>query len=203
MAHKKDHTHSTNTRHYGAGARRERPGRTHNAYAEHADNNKDARGGPSNRSRGLAPGAHTRSPTHTVYSAHRGITNQRHTGHYPSTTDTTGPQEGRATGERTKRRQLMDPEPDHTPSPRTVYSASATDQTASTTSRQRTPSLDRTEYSTRNTDYSHIPRRDTNDHDSPTDRSRGHAPDAYIPRPTHTVYSTQPEEPRSTHAVTQ
>ena len=133
---------------------------------------------PGNKSRGQAPGAHTPSPTHTVYSAHRGTTTQWHTGHYPSTTDTTGPQGGRATGERTTRRQLVDPEPDHTTSQRTDYSARATDRTASTTSRQ-----DRTEYSTQNTDYSHIPRRDTNHHDSPSYRSRGRAPDAYTRAP--------------------
>ena len=100
---------------------------------------------PSNRSRGQAPGAHTLGPTHTVYSAHQGPTTQWHTGHYPSTTDTTEPQGGRSTGERTTRGQLVDPEPDHTPSQRTDYSARAKDQIASTTSCQRTPSLDRTE----------------------------------------------------------
>ena len=130
-------------------------------------------GSPSDRSRGQAPGAHTPSPTETVYSAHRGTTTQWHTGHYPSTMNTTGPEGGRATGERTTRRQLVNPEPDHTPSQRTDYSTRATDGTASTTSRQRTPGLDRMEYSTQNTDYSHIRRRDTNDHDSPSDRSRG------------------------------
>ena len=158
-------------------------------------------GSPSNGSRGQAPGEHTPSPTHTVYRAHRGATTQCQTGHYPSTTDTTGSQGGWATGEGTTRRQLVDPEPDHAPSQRTDHSA--TDRTASTTSRQCTPSLDRTEYSTQNTDYSHIPRRDTNDHESPSDRSRGRTPGTHTPSPTHTVYSTQREEPRSTRATTQ
>ena len=41
-----------------------------------------------------APGALTPSPTHTVYSAHQEPTTQWRTGHYPSTTNTTGPQGG-------------------------------------------------------------------------------------------------------------
>ena len=160
-------------------------------------------GSPSHRSREHAPGAHTQSPTHTVYSAHQGPTTQWHTGHYPSTADTTGPQEGRATGQRTTQRQLVDPEPDHTPSQRNDCSARATDRTTSTTSRQRTPSLDRTEYSTINTDYSHMPQRDTSDHDSPSNRSQGRAPDAYTPSSNHTVYSAQREDPRPTNTATQ
>ena len=64
-------------------------------------------------------------------------------------------------GEGTTRRQL-EPEPDQTPSQHTDYSANATNRTARTTTRQRTLSLDRTEYS-QNTNYSHILRRDTND----------------------------------------
>ena len=88
----------------------------------------------------------------------------------------------------------MDLEPDHTPSQRTDYSARATDRTASTTSHLHTLSLGRTEYSTQNTDYSHIPRRDINDHDSSSDRSQGRAAYAYTPSPTHTLYSTQREE---------
>ena len=107
------------------------------------------------------------------------------------------------TGEQRTRRQLVDPEPDHTLSLSTDYSARATDRTASTTSHHRTLSLDRTEYSTQNTDYSHIPRRDLNDHNSPSDRRRGREPDAYTPSPTHTVYRTQREQRRSTHAATQ
>ena len=109
-------------------------------------------GSPSDRSRGQAPGAHNRSPTHTVYSAHRGATTQWHTGDYPSTTDTTVPQGGSGTGERTTNRPLVDLEPDHAPSHRTDYSARTTDRTVSTTSRQRTLGLDPTEYSTQNTD---------------------------------------------------
>ena len=138
-------------------------------------------GSPSDRSRGHAPGAHTPSPTHTVYSAHQGPTTQWRTGHYPSTTDTTWPQGGRATGEQTTRRQLVDPEPDHIPSHRTDYCARATDRTASTTSRQRPLSLDRTEYSTQNTDYSHMYRGAT-----PTieaeDEHQTHTPQAPPPR---------------------
>ena len=150
-------------------------------------------GSPSNRSRGQAPGAHIPSPSHTVCSTHRGATTQWDTDHYPSTTDTTGPHGGRATGERTAQRQLIVPEPDHAPSQCTNYSARATDPTKSTTSRQRTPSLDRTEYSTQKTDYSHIPRRDKNNPNSPSERSRGRAPDAHTQSPNHMVYSAQRE----------
>ena len=120
------------------------------------------RGSPGDRSRGQARGSHTRSPILTVYSAHRRepqtahATTQWHTGHYPSTADTTGNEGGRATGELTAQQQLEDPEPDHAPSQRTDYSARAADRTASTTPGQRTPSLDRTEYSTQNRNYSHI-----------------------------------------------
>ena len=104
---------------------------------------------------------------------------------------------------RTAQRHLVDPEPDHDPSQRTDYSARATDRTASTTSPQHTPRLDGTEYSTQNTDYNHIPRRDTNFLDSPSDRSRGRAPGAHTPSPTHTMYKAQQKEPRPTHATTQ
>ena len=150
----------------------------------------------SPRSREHAPGALPPSPTHTVCSAHQEPTTQCSTGHYPGTTNTTGPQGGGKTGEGTTRRQL-EPEPDQTPSQRTHYRASATDRTASNTTRQRTPCLDRTEYS-QNTDYSHMPRRDTNDLNSPSNRGRGRAPDTYTPSPTHTVYSAQREETRHT-----
>ena len=160
-------------------------------------------GSPSDRSRGQTPDAHTPSPTHTVYSALRGATIRWHTGHYCSTTDTTRPQEGRATGEQLAQRQLMEPEPVHAPSQRTHYSARATDRTASTTLRQRTPSLDRMVYSTRNTDHSHILRRDTNNLDSPCNGSRGPAPGAHNPSPTQTVYSAQQEEPQPGHTTTQ
>ena len=51
----------------------------------------DDLGSPSNRSREHAPGALSPSPTHAVYSAHQGPTTQLHTGHYPCTTNTTGP----------------------------------------------------------------------------------------------------------------
>ena len=100
------------------------------------------------------------------------------------------------TGVGTTRRQLQ-PEPNQTPSQHTDYSASATDQTPSTTTRQRTPSLDRTEYSG-NTDYSHMPRCDTNDLNSPYDGGRGRAPDTHTPSPTHTVCSAQREDTQHT-----
>ena len=100
------------------------------------------------------------------------------------------------TGKGTTRGQL-EPEPNQTLSQRTDYSASATDRTASTTTRQRTPSLDCTEYS-EDTDYSHIPRCDTNDLHSPNDGGRGRAPDTHTPRPSHTVYSARREETRHT-----
>ena len=88
----------------------------------------------SPRSREHAPGALRRSPTNTVYSAHQEPTTQCGTGHYPGTANTTGPRGGETTGEGTTRRQL-EPEPDQTPSQRTDYSASATDRTASNTTR--------------------------------------------------------------------
>ena len=101
------------------------------------------------------------SPTHTVYSEHQEPTTQCRTDHNPGTANTTGRQGGEMIGEETTRRQL-EPEPDQTPSQHTDYSNNATNRTTSTTTRQRTPSLDRTEYS-QNTNYSHIPWRDTND----------------------------------------
>ena len=115
----------------------------------------------SPRSREHAPGTPPPSPAHTVYSEHQEPTTQCCTGHYPGTANTTGPQGREMIGETTTRRQL-EPEPDQTPSQHTDYSANATNQTASTTTRQRTASLDRTEYS-QNTNYSHMPRRDIND----------------------------------------
>ena len=129
----------------------------------------DDLGSPSGRRD--APSTLPPSPTHTVYSADQEQTTQCRTGHYPGTANTTGPQGGETTGEGTTQRQL-EPEPNLTPSQRTDYGASATDRTASTTTRQRTPSLNRTEYS-QNMGYSHIPRCDTNDLNSPNDRGRG------------------------------
>ena len=152
----------------------------------------DDLGSPRNRSREHAPGALTPSPTHTVHSAHQEPTTQWRTGHYPCTTNTTGPQGGEATGERTTRRQL-EPEQDQSPSQRTDYSARATDPTAGNTTRRHTPSLDRTGYS-RLTDYRPMLRRNTNDLNSPSDGGRGRAPETYTPSPTHTVYSAQQEE---------
>ena len=165
-------------------------------------------GSPSDRSRGQAPGAHSPSPTTrcTVHiREHPEPPMQRPNGTgaiEPSTTDTTRPHGGRATGERTAQQQLVDPEPDNAPSQRTDYSARATDQNTTTTPRQPTPSLDRKEYGTQNTDYSHIPQRDNDDLDSPSDRSLG-PPGAHTPGPAHRVYSAQREEPRPNHATTQ
>ena len=48
-----------------------------------------------------------------------------------------------------------------------------------------------------------MPRRDTNDLNSPSNGGRGPAPDTYTPSPTHTVYSAQREETRQTLAATQ
>ena len=114
----------------------------------------------SPRSREQAPGAPPPSPIHTVNSEHQEPTTQGRTNHNPGTARRTGPQGGKMIGEGVTRRQL-EPEPDQTPSQHTDYSANATNRTADTTTRQRTPSQDRTEYS-QNTNYSHIPRRDTN-----------------------------------------
>ena len=119
----------------------------------------DGLGSP--RSREHAPGTPPPRPSHMVYSEHQEPTTQGHTNHDPGTANTTGPQGGEMIGEGATRRQL-EPEPDQTPSQHTDYSANATNRTASTTTRQRTPSQYRTEYS-QNTNYSHIPRRDTND----------------------------------------
>ena len=166
-----------------------------------ADPDPDDLGSPRNRSGEHAPGAPTPSSTHTVYSAHQEPTTQWRAGHYSCTANTTGPQGGEATGERTTRRQL-ELEPDQTPSQCTDYSACATDLTASNTTRQRTPSWDRTEYS-QNTDYSHMPLRDTNDLNSPSNGGRGRAPDTYSPSPTYMVYSAQREETPHTHTATQ
>ena len=103
-------------------------------------------------------------------------------------------------GEGTTRRQL-EPEPDQTPLQHTDYSATATNRTASTTTRQRTASLHRTEYS-QNTNYSHILRRDTNDpeqdpsqhtdySDRTTNQTTNTTPCQRTPSPDRTEYSTQ------------
>ena len=115
----------------------------------------------SPRSREHAPGTPHQSPAHTVYSEHQEPTTQCRTDRNPGTANRTRPQGGEMMGEGMTRRQLQ-LEPDQTPSQHTDYSANATNRTASTTTRQRTPSLDCTEYS-QNTNYSHITRRDTND----------------------------------------
>ena len=105
------------------------------------------------------------------------------------------------TGEGTTQHQL-ESEPDQTLSQRTDYSVHATYLTASNTTRQCTPSLDRTEYS-QNMDYSHMPRRNTNDINSPSNGGRGRAPHTYGPNPTHKVYSAEREKTRHIHAATQ
>ena len=111
-------------------------------------------------------GAHTPSLTHTVYSAQWEEPRPTHsrtqwqTGHCPRTADW-----GRAAGGRTAQRRLGDPEPDKTPSQRTYYSGRATNGTTNTKLRRCTPSLDGTEYSATNTDYSHTPRHKAQHHD--------------------------------------
>ena len=107
---------------------------------------------------------------------------------------------GRQHGGGTKRRQL-EPEPDQTLSQDTDYSA--TSRTASTVTRQRTPSQDCTEYS-QNTYYSHITRGDAYDpkqdpapsqhtdySDRTTNQSTNAAPCRRTPSPNHTEYSAQ------------
>ena len=95
----------------------------------------DGLGGP--RSQKQAPGTPTPGFTHAVHDEHRGPTTQDHANYDPGTAGTTEPLreetiQGGATG-----RQL-EPERDQTPSQRTDYSAPS--QTASTVTRQRTPS---------------------------------------------------------------
>ena len=98
-------------------------------------------------------------------------------------------------------RRQLEPEPDQTLSQRTGYSAAS--RTASTVTRQRTPSQDRTAYS-QNTYYSHITRGDACDltqepapsqhtdySDRTTNQSTNAAPCRRTPSPNHTEYSAQ------------
>ena len=112
----------------------------------------DGLGGPASRKH--APGTPPPRPTHAVYSEHQEPTTHDHTNYDPGTAGTTGPLGAETIRGGATRRQL-EPEPDQTPSQRTDYSA--TSRTASTVTRQRTPSQDRIEYS-HNTNYSHITR---------------------------------------------
>ena len=149
-------------------------------------------GGPGSREH--APGTPPQRPIHTIHSEHQEPTTHDHTNYDPGTADTTGPLGGETIGERATQRQL-EPESGQTPSQHTDYSA--TNRTASTVTRQRIPTQDRTEYS-QNTNYSHIPRCGTNDpeqdpnpsqHTDYSDRTmtqtpKGHAVSAYTkPRP--------------------
>ena len=118
-----------------------------------------------------------------------------------------GPWGGEMTRGGATRRQL-EPEPDQTPSQRTDYSA--TSQTASTVTRQRTPSQDRTEYS-RNRNYSHITRGGTYDpeqdpnpsqHTDYSDRTMNETTNATpcrcTPSPDRTEYSARDTDHYST-----
>ena len=108
--------------------------------------------GPGSRKQ--APGTPPPRPTHAVHDENRGPTTHDIANYDPGTAGTTGPLGGETIqGGATRRR--LEPERDQTPSQRTNYSAPS--QTASTVTRQRTPSQDRTEYS-QNTHYSHITR---------------------------------------------
>ena len=149
-----------------------------------------------------SPSDRSPSPTHTVYSTHRRATTQWHTGHYPSTTDTTRLQAGGRQGSEQHNNNLctLNQTTPHHNVPTTAPAPQTEAQAPHHASVPR--GLDRTEYSTQNMDYSHPPWRDSKDLDSPSDRSRGRAPGAYAPSPTHTVYSAQREEPRPNHATT-
>ena len=117
----------------------------------------DGLGGPGSREH--APGTPPPRSTHAVHSEHQEPTTHDHMNYDPGTAGTTGPLGGEMIGQGATRHQL-EPEPDQTPSQHTDYSA--TNRTASTVTRWRTPSQNLTEYS-QNTNYSHIPRGGTND----------------------------------------
>ena len=98
-------------------------------------------------------------------------------------------------------RSQLEPQPDQTLSQRTDYSV--TSRTASTVTRQRTLSQDRTEYS-QNTYYSHITRGDAcgptqepapSQHTDYSDRTTNQSTNAALcrrtPSPNHTEYSAQ------------
>ena len=158
----------------------------------------DGLGGP--RSRKHAPGTPPPRPTHAVHSEHQEPTTHDHTNYDPGTAGTTGPLGGETIRGAATRRQI-EPEPDQTPSRRTNYSA--TSRTASTVTRQRTPSQDRTEYS-QNTNYSHITRGSTYDpeqdpspsqHTDYSDRTMNQStnatPHRRTPSPDRTEYTAQ------------
>ena len=152
------------------------------------------------RSRKHAPGTPPPHPTHAVHGERQDPTTHDHTNYDPGTADTPEPRGGETTRGGATRRQLG-PEPDQTLSQRTDYSA--TSRTASTVTRQRTPSQDRTEDS-QNTYYSHITRGDaynpkqetapskhTDYSDRTTNQSTNTAPCRRTPSPNHTEYSAQ------------
>ena len=156
---------------------------------------------------GHAPGTPPPRPNHAVHSEHQEPATHHHTNHDPGTANTTGPLGGGTIGEGATRNQL-EPEPDQTPSQHTDYSA--TNRAASTVTGQRTPSQDCTEYS-QNTNYSHIPRRGTNDpeqdpnpsqHTDYSDRTMNQTTNATpcrrTPSPDGTEYSAQDTDHCST-----
>ena len=151
-------------------------------------------------SRKHTPGTAPPHPTHAVHGERQDPTTHDHTNYDPGTADTPEPRGGETTRGGATRRQL-EPEPDQTLSQRTDYSA--TSRTASTVTRQRTPSQHRTEYS-QNTYYSHITRGDaynpkqdlapsqhTDYSDGTTNQSRNAALCRRTPSPNHTEYSAQ------------
>ena len=112
----------------------------------------DGLGGPGSWKQ--APGTPPPRPTHVVHDENRGPTTHHHANYDPGTAGTTGPLGGETIQGGATRRQL-EPDQEQTPSQRTDYSAPS--QTASTVTRQRSPSKDRTEYS-QNTHHSHMTR---------------------------------------------
>ena len=155
-------------------------------------------GVPGNRKQ--APGTPPPRPTHAVHDKHQGPTMHDHANYDPGTACTTGPLGGETIQGGATRRQL-EPVRDQTPSQRTDYSAPS--RTASTVTRQRTPSQDRTEYS-QNTNYSHIvrggaynPEQDPNpsQHRDYSDRTMNQSTNATpcrrTPSPNRTEYSAQ------------
>ena len=158
----------------------------------------DGLGGPGSRKH--APGTPPPRPTNSVHSEHQEPTTHDHTNYDPGTAGTTRPLGGGTMRGGATRRQL-EPEPDQTRSQRTDYSA--TSRTASTVTRQRTPSQDRTEYS-QNTNYSHITRggvydpeqnpnlsQHTDYSDRTMDLSANATPRRRTPSPDRTEYSAQ------------
>ena len=158
----------------------------------------DGLGDPGSRKH--APGTSPPHPTHAVHGERQDPTTHDHTNYDPGTAGTPEPRGGETTRGGATRRQL-EPEPDQTLSQRTDYSA--TSRTASTVTRQRTPSQDRTEYC-QNTYYSHITRDDAYDpeqdptpsqhtdySDRTTNQSTNAAPCRRTPSPDRTEYSAQ------------